>query len=104
MWKKLAQELESRGDLTPTTSEALAIACRAYGDYRLASDVIEKEGMVITTATTVKQHPMVVIQKQHSETLARYLDNLLLLPKGKGKIVGKLTEVSSELDALMADD
>ena len=58
-WKKLAP-LVNLDDVS--TREQLCILADSYAQYRTASNILNNEGLTITTKTTTKAHPAVAIK------------------------------------------
>jgi P27 family predicted phage terminase small subunit len=91
------------GVLTVADTLALALLCRSFSDYRRASDAIEKEGEVITTATKARKvNPWVVVRNRAADDLQRGLSAFGLTPADRSRVAAVTETEQDPIDRLIA--
>lgn len=71
-WVHLVPELDRLGLLTLADGEQLAAFCQSWAEFRLTTELLQREGRVIDTPHGKKGHPAVVQQRSALAALAKF--------------------------------
>ena len=90
-WDELVPILDEMGILSTSDRLALAALCSAFGDYRAASEILEREGLTYekTTAAgkvTVKPRPEISIRNDAFRRMTSMLGEFGLTPSSRSRV------------------
>jgi len=88
LWDELTAVLADQRTLAPTDVCILTALCSAYSRLVKAREVLAKEGLTVTTASTgaVKAHPLVGVESGAAREIASYCSELGLSPTARGRV------------------
>lgn len=85
-WKRIVPLLMTLGVLTFADSAALESYCESYAEMQQARKLIQKEGLVISTAQGQKPHPAVTIRDKAEKRMKSFLIEFGLTPASRSRI------------------
>jgi P27 family predicted phage terminase small subunit len=86
-WARLAPELERLGLLTEADMAAFACYCQACADLRTASEVLKKEGRIITTPKGYKMpRPEVAMANRAMKVIREFSVQFGLTPSARSRV------------------
>jgi len=106
-WRQLAEIMGDHGMkvLTRADRHALSLLCDAYGEYRDARKIVDKEGLVITVLTEMgplpRKHPAVAIYQDAWRRVRAMLIEFGLTPAARSKVETSDETVDDPLQELI---
>jgi P27 family predicted phage terminase small subunit len=86
-WARLYPELMRLGLLKQIDRAALSALCEAWANYKAATEMIGKEGIVAMGGNgTMVQHPAVIVQKGMMEKIQRLAAEFGMTPSARGRV------------------
>lgn len=88
-WKRLAPKLHEAGLLTMVDSDALALYCQCYAEWRLATKLVQREGMTFITSRGVRGiRPEVKIAQKANALMQQLMSQFGLSPRARANLGG----------------
>lgn len=85
VWERLAPSLRDRGLLTPWDVDTFAVLCDAVAQYREASELVARSGLLIKgqRGTEVRKNPAMQLVRDLAQTIRAYAQEFGLTPSAR---------------------
>jgi P27 family predicted phage terminase small subunit len=100
-FKRVCDQLDGIGVLSPTYAETITQAAHALGDIEIASRDLDKRGHISITERGEIKNPNWTIKTSAQATAHKYLMSLGLSPTALGKLTGTKSEEENPFAHLM---
>jgi P27 family predicted phage terminase small subunit len=102
-WRRIGPELHANGLLTRLDTTTFAVYCTAYGRWRTAEEMLEKEDLVTPGSSRNKvTNPILKIAVEAARDVIRYGNEFGLTPSARARVRAGGQPVNSKFGDLLA--